>query len=725
MFLICFIFSLSILLAFVIWWLIQRKRYDRIRIFTPRIIIIMGVALATLVWYLPINFSGGYAGPTHPLVYSILNAIKIFTANGIENHVKGAALPAYYLWLGNILSIWAPVLTLTVIFSLFNSFWSYGRYLVGFKKETHVFSELNERSLAIAKTLQKNGKCVIAFANISEENKGARLELLNGARKINAIFLKNDLEAIWWGREKSTKRKLNFYLISGDKGAKVRHSQNIVERYNTENCSLFIFDNSEETKLLLRDYRGRKDEKLVRIKIVRIDETRLLTYAYLSTKGPMLFKKATKVGDIENINVAIVGFGDYGAEMFKALFWYCQMPRYKVNFTIFDKDPSARSRFEAKFPGITLGKDFDGSDDARYRIDIKNCTFGEKQFIDEVKLLPADCLFFLFMGDDDTNLLAIDAIKCARAQAGVPDVKSDDAVGNRFATVVYNHEIKSLVSKSRIDIINEKDEFFLLEKFEESNFIEDGFEEHKLGCGGDSDVILFGFGTREQEALKAVSEYYLGRDLIATVHTNGERVDNYSSPSNVKIRFDSVIDFGSISYNKPIVICFDGNGVKNPDELRSNEIDFDFVPCENDPPVINAFLKAREEELEQDYTKGYYLDDYCFYSSLSRALHRKLHEIMSDHYSDEVYVKVLCSTKSCAEAKDYKHDLKIRRDDPSTKDAAEHELYVAAKIEHTRWNAYMLSEGNVYNAKRDKDRKMHHLILPLDVLPAEEYIKDI
>ena len=45
--------------------------------------------------------------------------------------------------------------------------------------------------------------------------------------------------------------------------------------------------------------------------------------------------------------------------------------------------------------------------------------------------------------------------------------------------------------------------------------------------------------------------------------------------------------------------------------------------------------------------------------------------------------------------------------------------------EHRRWNAYMRSEGFIYNAKRFDLGKMHSDIRPYSELPSSEKNKDI
>lgn len=741
--LIAFIISSAFLAASIAWGIVQFIRYDRTKIFPPRIILIAGTAVASFVWFLPVYCIQNANRIVPSIVQSFVSTIKIFAADGIKSVTvtdDSSAIFGYHMLLGNILSFVAPALTLTVVFSLFKSVWAYLKYFINFKKQIHVFSELNDRSLAMAKRLRdREGgkKYIIAFADIIDKKEEAHLDLVDGAKKINAILFRNDLEAIGWTATKRNKRNLNFYLISNDIGEKIRHAKNIVQRYNSSNCSLFIFDNSEETKMLLGSYQSNTKETPIKIKISRIDDIRLLTYGYLADKGSDLFKNPPKEDGLEIINVTIVGFGGFGAEMFKALLWYCQMPGYKVNITIIDKDASVQPRFEAAFPGLKIGEDFSESNDIRYHIEFKNSTFGEKQFIDDVKELPMNNFFFVFMGDDETNMLAINAIKCARMQAGKFVKKKGDKDSDIFTTIINNSDIKKLVKESSsINVINEIDPGFLFVKKQgESSFIDDGLSEHKLGNRGNADVIVFGFGDNEQRAIKNVSEYYANETLWVTVYTNKVRDKaNETSPSlpqNLNVKYKTLDKkeadqdfYKKINESNPLVICFPNNDVLSPDELTKNKVKF--ILSTNKVKSVNSYLKKRDEEMDEEFRNGYHLDDYNFYSSLSHALHRKLREKIKGKYS-EPYTLILENTHSSINAKFYKHDIMDRHENenPQIKQAAERELHLVAEIEHVRWNAYMLTEGFVFNQTKDRPFKMHNNIVKVEALTYEDYLKDI
>ena len=59
----------------------------------------------------------------------------------------------------------------------------------------------------------------------------------------------------------------------------------------------------------------------------------------------------------------------------------------------------------------------------------------------------------------------------------------------------------------------------------------------------------------------------------------------------------------------------------------------------------------------------------------------------------------------------------------------EQELWPIRVLEHSRWNAYMRSEGYVYSGSTEKSTrndlaKMHHCLVPFYELPLKEQEKD-
>ena len=372
------------------------------------------------------------------------------------------------------------------------------------------------------------------------------------------------------------------------------------------------------SKNLLISYNNKKDRYPIHLNLMRIDAVRLLTYNYLADNGVKLFRNATDTDGLKVINATIVGFGKYGSEMLKALMWFCQMPGYKINLKVIDRDERCRSRFEAMLPGFKVGESHDDDNDVRYQVEFITATFGESGFIDAVSSLPEKNYFFISLGNDETNMLASTAIRCAREQVGKTDDPHTGDDGDIVTTVIYSSDVKDLV-RPEVNVIGDLSTFYSYETITGNQLVNNGYEEHLL----------------------------------------------WSSK------------------------CNNVSGLGDEDEITRNE---------------------------------YQLSAYNFNSSIAKALHRRLHGQIIDLYDGELR-EVLKETRNFADAKAYLSEIEANSD--SSDSLAKTKL--ASKIEHVRWNAYMRSEGFVYNKKRQTRFMMHDKLVPVndDELTYNDRLKDI
>ena len=87
--------------------------------------------------------------------------------------------------------------------------------------------------------------------------------------------------------------------------------------------------------------------------------------------------------------------------------------------------------------------------------------------------------------------------------------------------------------------------------------------------------------------------------------------------------------------------------------------------------------------------------EYCYRSSIASAIHKKY----------KLYCGVPGSEKEPC-------------------DRNEEERQLLRRLEHKRWNAYMRSEGYVYNETRNDLAKAHNCLKPFSELPEKEQMKD-
>ena len=726
---------LLISIGVAIW---QYMRYDRDKLLSPHAILIFGAVVASFVWFYPVYRDTVSATQTsHALISSFLASIKILTADGIKDalHADGApTVTWYYKLYGEILSVYAPFLSFTFVLSFFKSVWTYVLYYVSFG-EKHVFSELNDKTLALARSIRsaKGGnRCKIAFADIIDKNEEAHLDLVDGAQEIHAILFRKDIEAVKWSlfpnkASEKVGKKLNFYLVSADESEKIRHTKSIVANYNNEKCSLMLFSDSSETDSLLKEYKKLEGDHAVRIDISRICDARFLTYSYLADHGEGLFRRAKEEDGLKAVNVAIIGFGRYGAEMFRSLFWYSQLPGYKINVTVIDRDENAASRFAAAFPGLETGKDFTGTSNVRYRIDFKSSTYGEKQFIDDAKAMPENTFFFVSLGNDEVNMSAADAIRCARVQAGKKYCLDDENDGDVITTVVYSTDIKKL-AKNNISVIGDLDSFYSLDTFYGNGLRDAGLSEH-IFYSDRPEIVLVGFGKSEQDAFAEVigrlGASHLLNVSVFCVNENEKEAFNklYRNLNAEFIDLESLKDFlDKGKANRTFVICFKDNGIENAHKLMKQH-NVTLLDSANVSAEADAFIK-RIDLLDKTINNEYKLNAYAFYSSVSKALHRRLRNGAPDLISTP-YANAVNGTNSLDKVESYRKNMKSRLKSDDKKRSAENELIRFAEMEHVRWNAYMYTEGFIYNKQTDRGFKMHSNLVDVEALSFEDMEKDI
>lgn len=87
--------------------------------------------------------------------------------------------------------------------------------------------------------------------------------------------------------------------------------------------------------------------------------------------------------------------------------------------------------------------------------------------------------------------------------------------------------------------------------------------------------------------------------------------------------------------------------------------------------------------------------EYCYRSSIASAIHKKY--------------KLYCGVPGAEK-------------EPC--DRNEEERQLLCRLEHKRWNAYMRSEGYVYNETRNDLAKAHNCLKPFSELPEKEQMKD-
>ena len=339
---------------FIYLW---RRPYKSSNLLTPTRLFAVGVALAAFVMFLPHYFA--YATPDRStwlqiwetVWASVHHAVRLFVVDTAMDDVASFATHDAYAFLGTVLYILAPIMTAGVLLSFFKNFFAYTKCFFHPRRDVYIFSELSEKSLALATDLSKNHKkALIVFTDVFEKDDEENYEIRERVKEIGAICLQKDITTIGT-LFRARSAKIHLFAISEDEGENVKQAfalSRTESPYATrENVFLYVFSSEVQSELLMDNIPSSK------MRVRRINDIRSLVWHDLYVSGENLFHNAIpEENGIRCIRAVIIGTGGHGTEMIKALSWFCQMEGYRVEIHAFDKDENAEARFKLLAPDL-------------------------------------------------------------------------------------------------------------------------------------------------------------------------------------------------------------------------------------------------------------------------------------------------------------------------------------------------------------------------------------
>lgn len=411
---VCFGVSLAILIfAVATSCVFIKMKYKRERIWNSFNVLAGGIFLSSVVMFLPIYkqiFSEDKLAGIKTFLLSLHNTLRLFIVDGefvfLMEYTKNipSGLSVAYNMLGAVLFVVAPILTFGVVLSFFKNVFAYLDYWGSFFSDVYIFSDLNPKSIALAKSLKENNsKRVIVFTNVCEKDEEHGHELNEEVRELGVITFKRDITDI--GFQLHSKRKhIIFFAMSENQVDNLTQSLRLIKKYKErDNTSLYVFSAKTESELLLSTADSGK------IKVRRVNEVRSLINRLLYDDGMKIFESAVAYDDKEKmISAVVLGLGTHGTEMAKALPWFCQMDGYRVYMNVFDKNKDAKSRFCAECPELMddeHNKDFITEGEAHYSIEIYDEIDVETtEFWKKMKGIPTVTYVYVALGNDEINI---------------------------------------------------------------------------------------------------------------------------------------------------------------------------------------------------------------------------------------------------------------------------------------------------------------------------------
>ncbi len=304
-------------------------------------LIMTGILFASFFMVLPVYFSDSktFAEGLYAVLESLIFALK--TLGGGQDHEVlvdinlTGILKSAYLIVNYACFIVCPILTSGLILSFIGDTFDRIRYALSFKEKCYVFSALNEKSISLAKTIDKDGTIIFLNAKDCDEN------LKTSARKEGALLLHGSV----FGLKLFKNKEYRIYLIEKDEDNNVDLAQGLITKIqNKKDVQAIIYAFCESGASV--DFLESLIIENSNVQIRCIDETALLCNHLIFEHPLYVLPKGFK-----DISVAVVGLGKYGIRMLKTVYWAGQIEGLNLKIRAYDKNADKiKEQFRAQCP---------------------------------------------------------------------------------------------------------------------------------------------------------------------------------------------------------------------------------------------------------------------------------------------------------------------------------------------------------------------------------------
>lgn len=418
-------------------------------------IVTCGIALSAVATVYPMNLSQLDGAYGRALLLSVHNVLRLFVLDddfsGMIECISGLGdvfRTIYGVWAG-LLYLAAPVMTLSVVLNALRKYAAYRTYLLHYRADTYIFSELNERSLTLAADIRANEpRSLLIFTGVRDDEDYDRLQALS---KIRALRFQSGMTDVNFSRH-SAASKLFFFEISDDDSKNISEALALIERYRDRGAEgkcakkaaqsvgdtrIYVFSDSIGGKLLLENVEPGC------LRVQRVNEAQRTVASLLYGNGNVLFDRAVPIpgSDEKQITAVVVGFDAFADEMLRALPWMCQMTGYRVAIHLITDMPDAAAQLRSRCPEL-MDERFNGLEgtdqDACYSLAVHDGVSAVGDGFDSVVgSIPGISFAFVSQGDDEANTACAVKLRmlCERAGA-TPAIWSVSRAGGRTSELL-------------------------------------------------------------------------------------------------------------------------------------------------------------------------------------------------------------------------------------------------------------------------------------------------
>ena len=487
-----------------------RQPYRSSRLVTPSRILAVGVFFSGWTLYFPHYFTEFAMQPIFARLWetfwvSAHHTIRLFVIDtGFEEIFRSAVTEGVwpYAILGTVLFIFAPVMTVGVILSFFRNFVSYVKCFRHRRSDAYIFTELNEKSLALATDLARSHKnAVLIFTDVFGDAEEAGYELCERAKELGAVCFRKDVTALNLSFFAKSSH-LYFFAIGETETENVKQAFSLAGEGSPyaerENVFLYVFSTDIENELLLSNLPETK------IRLRRVDDIRSLVLRNLYDSGEELFESALPASDGQKcINALVIGTGGHGREMIKTLTWFCQMEGYRIEIHAFDMDPYAEDRFTLIAPELMSPRN-NGvyiKGEAQYKIVFHSgVSVSDARFTRALDEVGVPTYVFVSMGEDARNVRTAVLLRQYFRQKHMPDPV--------IQAIVYDSKNKDILNGATnwkgksygIEFIGDLEEMYSERVILRQDLEEEALTTHKGYGGSENDFYRFEYNYRSSMA---------------------------------------------------------------------------------------------------------------------------------------------------------------------------------------------------------------------------------
>ncbi|MBR3614764.1 MAG: hypothetical protein IKL55_06260 [Clostridia bacterium] len=293
----------------------RNKKYIRSKL----LILLTGFTIALIILILPLYKEYNLISQ---IVFSILYSLQVIflgqdfeLINMIElnNIVNTVYVVAIY-----ILFLLEPLITATAILTFLGNNLSKIRLMLSRFKEILIFSEINEKTLTIARKQYNKKKMQILFVDDKENKEKFKKEI----SQLKAIILNQQITDLNFKN-----RIVTYYLFSEYEEENLNNALKLLKQGNNKKKRIrkvYVLNNSEEARIIL-DSASKNN-----IKLELINEKDRAIYQHIYDEP--LYKNSIN----NQISILIVGCGKLGTEFLKGITWCGQVINHKLNINIID-----------------------------------------------------------------------------------------------------------------------------------------------------------------------------------------------------------------------------------------------------------------------------------------------------------------------------------------------------------------------------------------------------